>query len=61
MGWQDELSRALREGAATPGALEDASERLAERAEREGLLDVAYAMVDSPLGPLLAVGTERGW
>lgn len=56
----DELSRALRERVATPGALAGASERLAERAEREGLLDVAYAMVDSPLGPLLAVGTETG-
>ena len=30
------------------------------RAESEGLLDVAYCMVDSPLGPLLAVGTENG-
>ena len=56
----DELSRALRAGAATPEGLEDASARLAARAQREGLLDVAYAMVDSPLGPLLAVGTEGG-
>jgi len=34
--------------------------RVAERAGREGLLDVAYAMVDSPFGPLTAAATERG-
>ena len=33
---------------------------VAERAQREGLLDVAYAMVDSPFGPLTAAATERG-
>lgn len=33
---------------------------LAERAEREGLLDVAYTQVDSPLGPLTAAATKRG-
>lgn len=32
----------------------------AERAEREGLLDVAYANVDSPFGPLLVAATPRG-
>ena len=56
----DELSRALHGGVSTPEGLEDASAQLAERAQREGLLDVAYAMVDSPLGPLLAVSTEAG-
>jgi methylated-DNA-[protein]-cysteine S-methyltransferase len=42
---------------------EDASRAataLAERAAREGLLDVAYTTVDSPFGPLLAAGTPRG-
>lgn len=34
--------------------------RLAERAEAEGLLDVAYANVDSPFGPLLLAATPRG-
>ena len=34
--------------------------RAAARAEREGLVDVAYARVDSPLGPLLAAGTDAG-
>ncbi len=38
----------------------EAAERLAERAAREELLDVAYATVDSPFGPLLAASTPRG-
>ena len=33
---------------------------IAERAEREGLLDVAYSQIDSPLGPLTAAATKRG-
>src|SRR6185437_9723861 len=37
-----------------------AAERLAERAAREELLDVSYTTIDSPFGPLLAAGTERG-
>ena len=37
-----------------------AAERLAARAAEEGLLDVAYALVDSPVGPLLVAGTKRG-
>jgi len=35
-------------------------QRLAERAETEGLLDIAYATVDSPFGPLLIAATPRG-
>jgi methylated-DNA-[protein]-cysteine S-methyltransferase len=35
-------------------------ERLADRAEAEGLLDVAYATADSPFGPLLLAATPRG-
>ncbi len=34
--------------------------QLAERAETADLLDVAYRMVDSPVGPLLLAATERG-
>ncbi|MEJ7584016.1 MAG: methylated-DNA--[protein]-cysteine S-methyltransferase [Acidimicrobiales bacterium] len=34
--------------------------RLAARADQEGLLDVAYRLVDSPLGPLLLAATETG-
>lgn len=33
---------------------------LTARAEREGLLDVAYRTVDSPVGSLLLAATERG-
>jgi methylated-DNA-[protein]-cysteine S-methyltransferase len=33
---------------------------LAARAAGEGLLDVAYAAVDSPLGPLIVSATPRG-
>ena len=34
--------------------------RLVEHAEREGLLDVGYRTVDSPVGPLLLAGTPVG-
>ncbi len=34
--------------------------RLADRAAAENLLDVAYANVDSPFGPLLVASTRRG-
>jgi methylated-DNA-[protein]-cysteine S-methyltransferase len=35
-------------------------QRLAERADAEDLLDVAYAITDSPFGPLLLAATPRG-
>ena len=38
----------------------EAMEALARRAEREGLLDVAYGQADSPFGPLTVAVTERG-
>ncbi|HET7786847.1 MAG TPA: methylated-DNA--[protein]-cysteine S-methyltransferase [Myxococcales bacterium] len=34
--------------------------RLAARAERQGLLDVSYRTIDSPLGPLLLAATGKG-
>ena len=37
-----------------------AGDDLAERAAADGLLDVAYATVDSPLGPLIVAATPRG-
>jgi methylated-DNA-[protein]-cysteine S-methyltransferase len=40
-----------------PGRLHD---RLASMADRQGLLDVAYRTIDSPLGPLLLAATARG-
>jgi len=36
------------------------SARIGERADAEGLLDLAYCEVDSPLGSLLAVATPGG-
>jgi methylated-DNA-[protein]-cysteine S-methyltransferase len=57
----DDLMDALRTGGpAAAGASERAGRRLAAAAESRGLLDVAYATVDSPLGPLHAAGTARG-
>jgi methylated-DNA-[protein]-cysteine S-methyltransferase len=54
-----ELEKVLR-GELTADGAEAAAQRFAEMAAREGLLDVAYALVDSPLGKLLAARTKRG-
>jgi methylated-DNA-[protein]-cysteine S-methyltransferase len=40
--------------------LAQATARLVKRAERERLIDVAYATLDSPVGKLLVAGTKRG-
>ena len=57
----DDLTGALRAGGAgARAASERAARGLAGAAERRGLLDVATATVDSPLGTLLAAGTPRG-
>lgn len=40
--------------------LEAVGRRLGERAEAEGLLDAAFARVESPLGTLVAVATDGG-
>jgi methylated-DNA-[protein]-cysteine S-methyltransferase len=53
----DELERALAADVRAPARL---TREFALRAEREGLVDVAYATIDSPLGPLLAASTDRG-
>ncbi|MFV8171630.1 methylated-DNA--[protein]-cysteine S-methyltransferase [Mycolicibacterium peregrinum] len=34
--------------------------RLAVAADRDGILDVAYRIVDSPVGPLLVAATDQG-
>jgi methylated-DNA-[protein]-cysteine S-methyltransferase len=54
-----DIETALRDSAATLTA-PPPTELIAERAAAEGLLDVAYAIVDSPLGPLVAAATPRG-
>ena len=51
-----EAARALPVAGPSPATMN----RLVRRARREGLLDVAYAQVDSPLGPLTAATTPRG-
>jgi methylated-DNA-[protein]-cysteine S-methyltransferase len=43
-----------------PDASRRAAERFAARAADSGLVDVAYATVDSPVGPLLVASTRRG-
>jgi methylated-DNA-[protein]-cysteine S-methyltransferase len=45
---------------ATPAKLTELRARLAAAAHREGILDVAYRILDSPVGPLLVAATERG-
>lgn len=45
---------------AEPPALARLHRRLEQPAESEGLLDVAYRTVDSPVGPLLLAATPRG-
>jgi methylated-DNA-[protein]-cysteine S-methyltransferase len=50
----------LLRDARRPPSSDAAAARFAARAESEGLVDVAYTHVDSPLGPLLAAATDRG-
>jgi methylated-DNA-[protein]-cysteine S-methyltransferase len=64
MTTNDDTHFLQRLGDAIPAPTETGSRalqaRLAARAEREGLLDVAYASVGSPLGELLLAATRRG-
>lgn len=57
-GIETELREAGRSiaGVVAPGLLA----AVTERAAAAGLLDVAYARVDSPVGPLTVAGTYRG-
>jgi methylated-DNA-[protein]-cysteine S-methyltransferase len=45
---------------ADPAILDRLRQRLVDAATVEGMLDVAYRTVDSPLGPLLLAATETG-
>jgi methylated-DNA-[protein]-cysteine S-methyltransferase len=47
-------------GAADEAALTRLRGRLAEQADDDGLLDVAYRTMDSPIGPLLLAATPAG-
>jgi methylated-DNA-[protein]-cysteine S-methyltransferase len=54
----DSLERQLRSGGPTDPTA-DLAAALA-RAEADGLVDVAYATTDSPVGPLLVAATDAG-
>ena len=56
----EQTLRSSVDSAAAGFDLDAAARRLAERAEDEGVLDVAYATVDSPFGRLLVAATDRG-
>ena len=58
----NELERALRRAAHHDDRAAAAAEAFGDRAGDEGLIDVAYATIDSPgpIGPLLVAGTKRG-
>jgi methylated-DNA-[protein]-cysteine S-methyltransferase len=58
MSETESLARALRDTA--PHAPDDALPDLSAAAAAAGLLDVAYAKLDSPVGTLLLAGTRRG-
>ena len=54
-----DIETLLRDAGRAPSS-DAAAAQFARRAEAEGLVDVAYTHVDSPLGPLLAAATDRG-
>jgi methylated-DNA-[protein]-cysteine S-methyltransferase len=56
----DDLERRLGAASLPPLDLDDLRSSIARRAAAEGLLDVAYATHDSPLGRLTLVVTPRG-
>jgi methylated-DNA-[protein]-cysteine S-methyltransferase len=58
----NEFERALRRAANPGDRAAAAAAAFVDRAEREGLIDVAYAKIDapSPIGELLVAGTKRG-
>ncbi len=61
---EERIERALRAGADSEGARAGeaaaAAARLSERIAREGLADVAYASIDSPLGELHGAVSRHG-
>jgi methylated-DNA-[protein]-cysteine S-methyltransferase len=51
----------LREGPPTePGSLDDALAEFRRRADREGLVEVAWTQVDTPVGTMLLATTDEG-
>jgi methylated-DNA-[protein]-cysteine S-methyltransferase len=58
----DEEARNLLDAlpAVTQGRLRVLQDRLADRADAQGVLDVAYRTLDTPVGPLLLAATGKG-
>lgn len=56
----DSLAQELRAAAARLPGGDLCDLHLAERADAAGLLDIGYATVDSPVGPLLVAATPAG-
>ena len=55
------LERTLRDATRRDSAGDEAlAEEFLRRAEQEGLLDVAYTEIDTPVGRILLAGTRRG-
>src|SRR4051794_36395435 len=55
-----DFERALRRVDHQEDRAAAAAEAFLDRAGREGLIDVAYTLADSPVGTLLVAGTKRG-
>jgi methylated-DNA-[protein]-cysteine S-methyltransferase len=60
MGKMNEFQQALRNARPERERAAAAAKAVLARAEREGLVDVAYALVDSPVGTLLIAETRKG-
>jgi methylated-DNA-[protein]-cysteine S-methyltransferase len=56
----DDIATALRARALTGNEVAAAAQRLARRAQEEGLVDVAYTDVETPIGNLVVASTPRG-
>jgi methylated-DNA-[protein]-cysteine S-methyltransferase len=57
---EPEISALLSGASISPETLDRLHRALEESASRDGLLDIAYRTIDSPVGPLLIAATERG-
>ena len=60
MNIDDLTPELMRAFPAPPAELSRLRERLAAAAQRDGILDVAYRTIDSPVGPLLLAATAEG-
>ena len=56
----EQMEATLRAGTIDDTDAAAAAGRLAHRAEAEGLVDVAYADVGTPIGDLVVASTRRG-